>query len=204
MERSARLESITSQRRFRFSFGLVPASGLRTCQNMLTHDQEQWVNSLSDRIVSVVPYDPRTERLFMVVKKKILDILGPEAIVEHCGASSLGISGQDEIDVSVVASSGEFADYAMKLDGKLGSIASWYPDRVRFDVREEGKKIDLKVVDGEHPNHLRGKIFERHLRTHPEDLERYRALKEGSNSLTTKEYYRRKIEFINEILEKAE
>ena len=171
---------------------------------MLTHDQEQWVNSLSDRIVSVVPYDPRTERLFMVVKKKILDILGPEAIVEHCGASSLGISGQDEIDVSVVASSGEFADYAMKLDGKLGSIASWYPDRVRFDVREEGKKIDLKVVDGEHPNHLRGKIFERHLRTHPEDLERYRALKEGSNSLTTKEYYRRKIEFINEILEKAE
>jgi len=170
---------------------------------MLTKKQEEWINGLGDKPIHVFPYDDRTERLYSVVEEKIKGILGEEIMVEHCGASSLGISGQDEIDVSIVTVSEKFIEYAMKLEETVGPIASWYEDRVRFKVEVEGKKIDLKLVDKNHPNYNQSKIFEAYLRNNPADLERYRILKEECNRLSTKEYYQKKIEFINEILLKA-
>lgn len=170
---------------------------------MLTPDQTKWIDSLSDREIFVVPYDPRTEDLFNKFKERIQRILGSEIVIEHCGASSLGISGQDEIDVSIVTDKDKFADYIPLLEVEFGPIRSQYPDRARFEVKEEGKKIDLKIVDLNHPNYLSGKIFEEYLRNHPDDLERYRVLKEESNGMSVKEYYRRKTEFINDILARA-
>ncbi len=170
---------------------------------MLTPEQEKWVNSRSENKISVVPYDSRTERLFLEIKNKIHSILGDEVEVEHCGASSFGISGQDEIDVSVLANKSQFDDYVLRLEKEFGVVKARYPDRARFEVRLEGKKIDLKIVDVDHQNYKDGKIFENHLRNNPAELDRYRILKEECNGMTTKEYYRAKIEFINEILEKA-
>ncbi|HEY4506874.1 MAG TPA: GrpB family protein [Candidatus Paceibacterota bacterium] len=170
---------------------------------MLTLEQEKWIESLSDRIISIVPYDSKTEQLFERVKRKIQNILGPEAIIEHTGASSLGISGQDEIDVSVVANKDEFLDYIQKLETEFGPVRSQYPDRARFEAKEEDKKIDLKIVDANHPNYLMGKVFEEYLRNHTDDLKRYELLKEKCNGMTAKEYNRNKTEFVNEILAKA-
>lgn len=170
---------------------------------MLTPEQEQWINSLSERLVVIVPFDERTERLFYKVKKDIQNLLGSEVIVEHVGASSFGISGQDEIDVSVVANKDKFDEYILKLETLYGSVQSRYDDRARFEVKIEDKKIDLKIVDGQHPSYLKGKLFEKYLRSHPNELERYRILKEDANGQTIKEYYRRKVEFMNEILSKA-
>ncbi len=170
---------------------------------MLTPEQTTWIESLSNRQIFVVPYDSRSEELFNKVKEKVHQILGPDVVVEHCGASGLGISGQDEIDVSIVTEKGKFADYIPLLETEFGSVRSQYSDRARFEVREEGKKIDLKIVDLDHPNYLQGKIFEQYLKSHPEDLERYRALKEEASGTSVKEYYRRKTEFINDILARA-
>ena len=171
---------------------------------MLTPDQEQWIDSLStERIIKIVPYDPKTDELFGKVKNKITDLLGPEVLVEHSGASSLGISGQDEIDVAIVADKEKFNEYIPKLETIFGEVRSRYEDRVRFEVKEDGKKIDLKIVDTSHPNYAEEKLFVNYLRNHPEDLGRYQILKEECNGLTVKEYYRRKVNFINEIQAKA-
>ncbi len=171
---------------------------------MLTPEQQKWIDSLSaERIISIVPYDSRTEELFGIVKHKITDLLGPDVVVEHCGASSFGISGQDEIDVSIVANKDKFDEYITKLETIFGEVRSRYPDRARFEVKEQGKKIDLKIIDANHPNYLEGKLFESYLRKNPEDLDRYRVLKEECNNLTVQEYYRRKTELINDILDKA-
>ena len=171
---------------------------------MLTPEQEEWIEkSLSDRIITIVPYDTRTEELFERVKTKIRNLLGEDVVVEHCGASSFGISGQDEIDVSIVVSKDMFDEYIPKLEKEFGPVGSRYPDRVRFEVKEDGKKIDLRIIDADHPNYTNGKIFEQYLRENHDELERYRILKEECNDVTVKEYYRRKTEFINEILAKA-
>ena len=69
---------------------------------MLTPDQEKWINHLSDQIpITILPFDPSAPQKFEAVKRKIQDVLGPETRVEHRGATSLGISGQDEIDVYI-------------------------------------------------------------------------------------------------------
>jgi len=170
---------------------------------MITPEQEKWIETLSDNAVRIVPYDNRSNYLFNRVKKKIHNLLGSRVIVEHCGVSSFGISGQDEIDVSIVVKKDKFDTYIPKLETEFGSVRSRYVDRARFEVREEGKKIDLKLVDIDHPNYINSKIFETHLRSNPEGLERYRILKEETNGVTVKEYYRTKIDFINNILLKA-
>ena len=171
---------------------------------MLTPEQEEWIESLSDRTISIVPYDPRTEELFTKVKERIFSVLGTDVEIEHCGASSFGISGQNEIDVSVVVEKEKFEDYIPKLEKIFGPVRTIYSSRARFEVREDGKKIDLKLVDAKHSNYLEGKRFENYLRSHPKDLERYRIIKEECDGMTIKEYYRRKTEFINEIVRKAD
>jgi hypothetical protein len=44
--------------------------------------------------------------------------------------------------------------------------------------------------------------FEGYLRSHAEALDNYRKLKEAGKGLTVREYYRRKLEFINDTLAK--
>lgn len=171
---------------------------------MITPAQQKWIDTLSDRKVSIVPYDPKTDELFAVVREKIFAVLGPEALVDHGGASSLGISGQDEIDVSIVAEADKFDEYIPKLEKIFGPVRSRYADRARFEVKEDGKKIDLKIVDASHVNYLEGKKFEAYLRNHSKDLGNYRILKETADGVTVKEYYSRKTEFINTTLEKAD
>jgi len=170
---------------------------------MLTPEQEKWINSLSDRQVVIVPYDDRSERLFNEVKKEIHNLLGPEVKVEHVGASSLGISGQNEIDVSIVINKDKFDEYISKLETVFGPVKAKYVDRVRFEEKKEGKKIDLKLIDVDHSNYKKSKVFENYLKNNPEELERYKLIKEESNGQTVKEYYRRKTEFINEVLLKV-
>lgn len=170
---------------------------------MITPEQEKWIDSLSDRIIKIVPYDPRAEELFDIVREKIFSVLDRDVKVEHGGSTIFGIAGQDEVDVSIVAPKEKFSEYIPKLETIFGSVRSLYPDRARFEVKEGDKKIDLKIIDENHPNYLEGKIFEGYLASHPEDLERYRILKEECSGLTVKEYQRRKTEFSNEILEKA-
>lgn len=171
---------------------------------MLTPLQEKWIESLSDRKISIVPYDDRSEQLYTKIRDKVHDILGQGVTVEHCGASSLGVLGQDEIDVSILAHEDQFDEYVQKLEKVFGPVRSRYSDRARFEVREDGKKIDLKIVDMNHRNYRESKVFEDHLRRNPEDLEIYKNLKAECNGMKLKEYYRRKTEFLNEILEKYE
>jgi GrpB-like predicted nucleotidyltransferase (UPF0157 family) len=124
-------------------------------------------------------------------------------MVEQGGSTIFGIAGQDEVDVSIVVSKEKFSEYIPKLEAVFGPVRSNYPDRARFEVKEDGKKIDLKIIDVNHSNYIQGKVFEDYLKEHSENVERFRILKEECDGLTVKEYHRKKIEFINEILWKA-
>ena len=67
----------------------------------------------------------------------------------------------------------------------------------------EGKKhIDIFLINNTHPDPdwLNLVKFENHLRKHPTALEAYKNLKESGTGLSTRAYYRKKIEFINSIL----
>lgn len=172
---------------------------------MLSKKQQDWLNHLSsEKKINILPFDPRVNKIFLKIKNKIQDNLGIDTRVEHRGASSLGISGQDEIDVYVPVPATEFDSYISKMSKIFGEPRSLYSlERVRFSEEIEGKKIDLFLINEKHDDWINGCKFEKYLKSHPKDLEKYKKLKEEMNGFSVKDYYTRKNEFINEILEKA-
>lgn len=169
---------------------------------MITPEQQKWIDHLSDTDkVKIIPFDPTSEEKFRAVKERIQKALGEEIRVEHCGATSLGISGQDEIDVYLPVPPEQFNPMVPKLTGLFNAPRSLYPlERARFVTFQEGKHVDVFLINDSCKGWLDGVKFETYLKTHPEALEEYRKLKEEGNGLSVREYYRRKIEFINNIL----
>lgn len=172
---------------------------------MLTEKQEKWVQHLSDdSIISIVPFDVNCLSQFDKVKSIIQSKLGEQHIVEHRGASSLGISGQDEIDIHIPVPAKDFNNLLIPLSELFGPPGGHYPlERARFNTIEDGKKIEIFLINEENPAWLEGQKFYEHLKNNPEALELYRILKESLNGLTTREYYREKLEFMNKILGKC-
>jgi len=171
---------------------------------MLTEEQKKWIEHLSnDDEIKIVPFDPTAEDKFNKVKNKIQAKLGKTIIVEHHGASSLKISGQDEIDIYVPVQADRFSDTISKLKKVFGEPRSNYPlKRARFATSIKGKHIDVFLINSESDGYTSMIKFEGYLRSHPNALKEYKELKENNAGLSTREYYHRKTEFINEILAK--
>ncbi len=169
---------------------------------MLTPEQQRWVDHLSDTdTIKIIPFDPTAEEKFLEVKKRIQLVLGEEQTVQHRGATSLGISGQDEIDVYIPVHPHEFDSQIQPLTKLFGNPGSLYPlERARFETEIRGKHITVFLINQKSKALINGITFEAYLRSNPQALEEYRQLKELGAGLSIREYYRRKIEFINEIL----
>lgn len=173
---------------------------------MLTPAQEKWIANLSDQdTVTILPYDPSALQKFEAVRQKLLEILGPDARIEHRGATSFGISGQDEIDVYVPVSAVQFNAMFPLLEAEFGSPRSHYAgDRARFVTIADGKHVDIFLIIETSQSWINGDRFDAYLRSHPEALEKYRQLKEAGHGLSVREYYRRKTGFINQVLALAD
>lgn len=168
---------------------------------MLTPQQEEWIGHLSDEnIVTIVPFDSRAEGIFQELKARIQTVLGTDVPVEHRGSSSLGIAGQDEIDVYIPVEVESFPEIQRELIKLFGVPKSAYPSRIRFSVNTDTKQIDVFLMDKTHEDWLRGVAFEDCCRTNPEVRNAYEFLKFEMNGKSVQDFYRRKIEFINEVL----
>jgi len=145
---------------------------------MLNSDQQKWIDHLSDvdKIV-IKPYDPTCIEKFEKVKNKIQKYLGNEIELRHCGATSLGISGQDEIDTYLPVPEADFDKYVPKLENLFGKPRSHYPlKRARFVTEIDGKHIDVFLINSETDGWTNGVKFEKYLRNNPEWLDKYRKL----------------------------
>lgn len=169
---------------------------------MLTPEQEDWINQMpDDKHIEIFPYDPNSEAIFenlcVNLERQLVD-LRPE----HHGATSFKISGQNEIDTYIPVPPEQFDTTVSRLTDILGHPASIHPnERARFSQKIGGKRVDVFLVNQEHQNWKDLLRFEEYLRSHSEALDTYRKLKEDGAGLSIREYFRRKTEFINDILE---
>ena len=172
---------------------------------MISEEQQIWLDHLDDTDqVKILPYDETAEEKFQKVKSDIQNFLGPEQIVEHRGASSLKISGQNEIDIYLPIIASKFDELIISITNLYGNPKSLYPlKRARFTTLVEEKRIDIFVVNSEDHSWTDLNIFHNYLLSHPAELENYRILKENLSGLSTRKYYQQKIEFINDILARA-
>ncbi|HUD44133.1 MAG TPA: GrpB family protein [Patescibacteria group bacterium] len=172
---------------------------------MLREDQKKWLSHLSDtNIVKVIPYDPNAKVRFQNFKTELQHVLGKDVTIVHRGASSLGISGQGELDIYVPVPPSMFDTALEQLTiafGEPGSVSAI--NRARFNIKREGGKIEIHLVNQDAQVWKENTIFFNYLQTHPDALSKYEQLKEHASGASTREYYRRKIEFINEILTQA-
>ena len=85
---------------------------------MLTPKQKKWINHLpDDDKIMIFSFDKTSQDVFEKIKEKIQTNLDMEIKVEHRGSTSLGIAGQNEIDVYIPVSGDIF--YAKTLVSEL-------------------------------------------------------------------------------------
>lgn len=172
---------------------------------MLTSKQKKWLDHLSDNNhIKIIPYDIKTKNVFNTIKQEILSFLGEDAEVLHKGATNMGISGKGDIDVYIPVEPSDFDQKYIKIKNIYGEPGSFYPlERVRWNKEVEGIEVEIFLINKTHPGWTESVLFEDYLNSHPEALNDYRSLKENAEGVSTREYYRRKLEFMNKILEKA-
>jgi GrpB-like predicted nucleotidyltransferase (UPF0157 family) len=172
---------------------------------MVTKKQQKWLDHLkTDDRITIVPYGPKSSVIFEKVKARIMNVLGNGFEILHRGASYLKISGQNEIDVYVPVLPKDFDTTIKAMIKGFGEPKSNYPlVRARFPVPDSKKHIDIFVINKEDDGWVESETFTNFLMSHSNVLDQYRQLKEDCNGLSTKEYYTRKIEFINNVLDKA-
>lgn len=171
---------------------------------MISAEQELRLKHLNDsNSVEIFPYDEQAGEKFERVKRLLISILGVEQEIVHKGSTSLKISGQKEIDIYIPVTSAQFNSILTPLEQVFGESRSHYPlERVCYVATIDGTKVEIFVINSESKGWLDSVQFEKYLLEHPEELEKYRILKEESAGLSTQAYYRKKIEFINDILTK--
>ncbi len=86
--------------------------------------------------------------------------------------------------------------------GKPTSI--YLLERTKFLVKIDGTTVEIMLINKKHKGWIDGETFMSYLKENPDALEQYRILKEEATGVSTREYYTRKINFINEILSKVE
>ena len=164
---------------------------------MLTLGQKEYLSKLSpDRAnlpVIIKPYDPQTKiiagNITKLIKEKIFD-----ADIRFMGASALGISGQNDIDIYILCSDEAKEEYTLKLSGVFGNILKnkwhWLKDGYEVSVcikdpKDKKFKEQLDIFEAFKNNNI---------------LKEYENLKISMNGKSYQEYQKAKYEFYNRIL----
>ncbi len=168
---------------------------------MLTEKQKNYLQTISEsEAVVIKPWDPRIE---MIAERLVNDIKSaiPDLEVLYTGAAALKISGQNDLDFSILSGPEDFDKYLPTLIELLGEPKKRGSENVRWEFVTEGFPVDVHLTDKDSQGFKEHrKVFEL-LRDNPQLLEEYRLLKERADGLSMKEYQRRKYEFYNKILE---
>ena len=171
---------------------------------MLSPEQQNFVDRRSDSNIEVIPFDPKSNEKFEEIKKQIQSILGDVEVL-HRGSTGLGIGGQREIDVYIPVPDEEIPELTTKIEDVWRKPKSIYPDeRTKFIRYIDETMIEVILVNKSCKSWIDGEIFFDYLKNNKDAREEYEKLKGIGESVTIKEYYRRKFEFMNAILAKAD
>ncbi len=172
---------------------------------MLSKVQQEWLQHLSDiKPVKVVLYNPKSKDIFISQKAQLKTLLGGEFEIVHMGATALGISGKGDVDIYIPVEEAQFDSTMIKLQTVLGYPGSHYHlERVRWNLVVDNIEVEILLMNKKNETWVKMVAFETYLRTHPEALNSYQKLKEEAEGQSTREYYRRKLIFMNEVLEKV-
>ena len=108
---------------------------------MLTKDELDFLNKiLADKKIHIYPFDPRVTGIAGELIQSINGIY-PDLEVKHMGASALGISGQNDIDIYAFSDLKNFDKFFPSLTKLLGeplhkheTFCEWKFKKEEFDI----------------------------------------------------------------------
>jgi GrpB-like predicted nucleotidyltransferase (UPF0157 family) len=167
-------------------------------KNMLSSDEQNYLDHLSPEkareAVIIKPYDSRLADIARNIIQNIQAII-PDADVRFMGASALGISGQNDIDIYILGLPYKLDDWITKIKESLGERTN---GKWQFD--QDGFEVSIYIADPEDPNQKKQiEVFEK-LKENPSALQDYEKLKESMNGKSYKNYQTAKYEFYQKLL----
>jgi len=167
---------------------------------MLTDSQKRYLLTIPENaIAEIKPWDAKAAKL---VKKLISKVNSsfPHLEVFWSGALALGISGQNDIDLSILSSPKDFEAYLPKLISIFGEPQKKGKENIMWRTSIKGFRVDAYLGDKDSESIKLHKTIFKLLNSNQNLMDEYRLLKEKANKLPLREYQSRKYEFYNRIL----
>lgn len=165
---------------------------------MLTPGNVQYLLTLSDtEPVKVQPFNPAVSAVALSIVSELKTLL-PTARVVYFGASALGLSGENDIDIGIIDEA-EFRSGAPHLTNAYGASTNYDEKNsaMFWDFMRGGFAVQIFLTD-----ELVGRQLE-HIENHerlaadPSLRTEYEHLKLASEGVSKREYMKRKMEFLN-------
>ena len=180
--------------------------------SFLTQNQTSMENSYKNKKYSLDQYDPNWPAQFMAYSDRIKNIFGDKVLLEHIGSTAVpDMSGKPCIDVLAIVEDLAIIDndHAHKLE-KEGFIdaGEFVMENARLfrDMKDNKLRANVHFFKIGHP-HIAEMIGVRdYLRSHPEEVAAYSAVKKELYSKYAEDYpsYRKsKDKYMDEIMKKA-
>lgn len=165
---------------------------------MLTEAQEKYLKKIPENdMAKIKPWNPQTAEFAKNLIQQIKKGSGLE--VFWGGSLALGILGQNDIDLEIFAEPKDFNLYLPKLVTSLGDPKYVLPEKILWRIVKDGYRIDASLISKDSDTVQKNLFFSKSLEDNPKLLQEYIALK--NPNFTAREYYRKKTEFYNRVVE---
>jgi len=168
---------------------------------MLTQDEINYLKKIpADKKVYIYPFDPKAVRVAEGLIQSIHNIY-QDLEVKHMGASALGISGQNDIDIYAFSDPVDFDKYLSSLIKLFGEPLHKHKAFIEWKFKKDNFDIEfyLTAKDSETMKKQIA-VFEK-LKNNKDLLKEYEKLKESMNRKSFRKYQEKKYEFYHKILD---
>lgn len=167
---------------------------------MLTKSDKEYLKRVpKGKIVSIKKFDPRAKRIGKLIIKKIRTEF-PKVTIKFMGSTLFEISGQQDIDIYVMAKRSNFSKYIPGLTKLFGKPNHKFNKFISWDVERDGFIIDLYLTDPNRTSLKKQLKIYNILKNNKKLLKEYESLKKKMHGKPLKQYQKRKMEFFNKIL----
>lgn len=168
---------------------------------MLTKDEKDFLNKIpADKKVYIHSFDPKAVKVAEDLIRSINNI-HPNLEIKHLGASVLGISGQNDIDIYTFSNPKDFDKFLPGLAKLFGKPFYRHKTFIEWKFSKNGFDIEFYLTSPNSETMKRQiKVFEI-LKNNKDLLKEYEKLKKSMNGKSFREYQEKKYKFYHRILD---
>lgn len=169
---------------------------------MFTEDELDFISKIpADKKACIYPFDPKVVRVAEDLIQSINNVF-PDLDVKHMGASALGISGQNDIDIYAFSNPVDFDKFLPGLAKLFGEPLHKHETFIEWKFKKDGSDIEFYLTSKDSETMQKQiRVFET-LKNNRELLKEYEKLKESMNGKSFRRYQEKKYVFYHKILDK--